>query len=81
MGPQFGVLTLAQLKTDVSKENLTEYVTSTDLSIAMGLGYQLSGRFNVNLRYNLGMAELVNESVRNSVFQLDLSFVLSSSGD
>lgn len=76
-GPQFGILTLAQLKTDVSKENLTEeFSSSTDISIAMGLGYRLSDRIDLNLRYNLGMTELVDESVRNSVFQLGFGFLL-----
>ncbi|MCE7995770.1 MAG: PorT family protein [Roseivirga sp.] len=76
VGPQFGILTLAELKTDRSKENLTDDLTSTELGIVLGLGYRLSGSFDINFRYNLGLTDLIDESARNSVFQLGIGFLL-----
>ncbi len=78
VGPQFGLLTLAQLKTDISKEDLTDDLTSTDVGIAMGVGYRLTERFELDLRYNLGFTDIIDESARNSVFQLGLSMRLTN---
>lgn len=77
VGPQFGLLTLAQLKTDNAKEDLTDDLTSTDVGMAMGVGYRFMEFFELNLRYNLGFTDIVDESARNSVFQLGLSMRLT----
>lgn len=89
-GPQFGFVTKAKLsqkvvdKTDgravnKSSENFnSDDYEKFDLSIAMGVSYQITDMLEVSARYNIGMTKVFSKdyagdiSNRNGVFQLGM---------
>jgi hypothetical protein len=87
LGPQIGFLVAAKQKTEVSggpgsgssTDDIKDSVKGVDFGYAAGLGYQLSNGPGIGLRYNGGFTDTNKDSgssaVRNSAFQLYLSFM------
>jgi len=73
LGPQFGYLLSAP---EVGTDNVKKF----DLSLAMGLGYELPSGLNFAARYNLGLTNTVANannlisSTTNRVFQLSIGY-------
>lgn len=85
-GPQIGFLMSAKMKAGDTDVDVKEYYKSTDFNWAFGLGYQMASGFGVNARYNLGLSNIYDqdvdgEKVRNSVFQIGVSYVLGKSAN
>ena len=83
-GPQLGFLLAANVKAGGTSQDVRSSYKSTDFSWAFGLGYMLSSfPAGINARYNLGLSniaaeEVSGQSVRNSVFQLGVFYVLGT---
>lgn len=85
-GPQFGYLVAAKFEREGSTNFPASSNTSrndyqkVDFGYAAGLGYQLPGGAGIGLRYNGGFKNFTkfynNEGIRNSAFQLYLSYML-----
>jgi hypothetical protein len=78
-GPQFGFLTSA----DVDGDNFKDQLKDSDTSMALGLGWDLPMRLNVDVRYNLGLKNVSDESaydIKNQVWQVSLGFKLFKIG-
>ncbi|WP_161599598.1 porin family protein [Hymenobacter nivis] len=84
-GPQFGYLVAAKFERDGnattpsnSRSNRKDYKT-VDFGYAAGLGYQLPAGPGIGLRYNGSFKNAtdfyIGEGVRNSVFQLYLTYM------
>jgi hypothetical protein len=81
-GPQFGFLLAANVSADGSSQDVKSSYKSTDFSWAFGVGYRIPiiGA-GIDARYNLGLSNIAAEqvngySVKNSVFQLGVFYVL-----
>jgi hypothetical protein len=57
-GPQIGFLMSAKAKADDDDVDVKDFFESTNLSWAVGLGYQLPGGIGINARYNLGLSNI-----------------------
>jgi hypothetical protein len=84
-GPQFGFLVSAHDRYDGNSLTIKDAFHSSDFSWAFGLGYRIpQTKVGIDVRYNLGISNIGKErsfgdgSVRNSVFQLGLTYVLFS---
>ena len=89
LGPQLGFLASAKEKVGgTSYENKVAFNT-VDFGYAAGLGYQSGSGLGIGLRYNGGFTSIIPEytlggtttqpNVRNSTFQLYLSYLLGGS--
>ncbi len=88
MGPQFGFLTTAE--SDYNPVNsqggtdLKEYYKNSDVSLGMGVGWDLPMRLSIDARYNLGLTEIEDnaslEATKNQVFQISLGYKLFKFG-
>lgn len=97
-GPQIGFLVKGEQdytmsfdgETESGKEDIKEYVKSTDFGLAAGLGYKFNGGLFVNARYVLGLSNINDENqeiddildefssaskIKNNVFQISLGFM------
>jgi hypothetical protein len=81
-GPQLGVLMAAKLKYDIESDFITtsgtedvkEQFKPVDFGVNFGIGATF-GLVNAALRYNLGLAEIGDDSnVKNSVIQISLGY-------
>ncbi len=99
LGPQIGFLVKGEQEytisldgeTESGKEDIKDYVKSTDFGLAAGLGYKFYGGLFVNARYILGLSSINDEDqgiddgfdedfisdskIKNNVFQLSLGFM------
>ncbi|WP_299222001.1 porin family protein [uncultured Aquimarina sp.] len=85
-GPQLGILLSAKDEGEDSidgeyEEDIKDFVSSIDLGLNFGLGYQLEAGIFFEGRYNLGLTniddddEAVNDSsIRNSVIQFSVGY-------
>lgn len=90
LGPQFGFLTTAESDynpvTNVpqSGTDLKEFYKNSDLSIGMGIGWDLPMRLSIDARYNLGIKQIEDdpsiEATKNQVFQISLGYKLIKLG-
>ena len=78
-GPQIGFMLSAHDTWDGEKEDVKEYLNTTDFSWAFGAGYQVNKNLCVNLRYNLGITSFWN-SEKNSAFLIGVHYTLGGSG-
>lgn len=81
-GPQFGVLLNAE---DENGDDIKDTLKNSDLSAAMGLGWDLPFGLNVTGRYILGLKD-VNDvasgaSVKGNTFQLSVGYKLFKVGN
>jgi len=84
-GPQFGYLTGATSSFDpiteleTGKSSIRDYYSESDLSLALGIGWDLPFNVNVDFRYNRGISDISNESIpvtRNQVYQVSVGIRL-----
>jgi hypothetical protein len=82
-GPQVGFLLSANFKAGSQSLDEKSNSQTTDFSWAFGLGYKIpDAGLGIDLRYNLGLTNIAkdsgsaDETVKNSVFQIDLFYVL-----
>ncbi|HWA34857.1 MAG TPA: porin family protein [Cyclobacteriaceae bacterium] len=70
LGPQIGFLSTAQAKSTVSgvstTTDLKSFYNNNDISLAMGLGWDLPFGLSIEGRYNLGLKEINDGSNTNS---------------
>jgi hypothetical protein len=79
-GPQFGILLSAKIKDDNTTVDFKEFVKSTDFAWAFLLGYEFASGFGLYGRYNLGLANISEDSdgdVKNSVIQVGFRYVMA----
>ncbi len=88
LGPQIGFLTAAQAKQTAngvsSTTDLKSFYKNNDISLAMGLGWDLPFGLSIDARYNLGLSKINNGSnpndIKNQVFQLTAGYKLFKFG-
>jgi hypothetical protein len=89
LGPQIGFVSGGDVKSTVSGVTTTQaaknFVKSSDISIAMGLGWDLPFGLSIDARYNLGVSDNNNVSgststVKNQVFMISAGYRLFKLG-
>jgi len=90
MGPQFGFLTTAEsdynpiTNTPQDGTDLKDFYKNSDVSLGMGIGWDLPMRLSIDARYNLGLTQIEDdpslEATKNQVFQLSLGYKLFKFG-
>ena len=80
-GPQFGFLA-SQKNELLESVNLEDEVKKSDLSLALGLGWDLPLRLSVDARYNLGLSDNSSSpaEVKNQVWQVSVGYKLFNFG-
>jgi hypothetical protein len=84
-GPQLGFLLSANYELEYDgeseEEDLKDYMNGIDFGLDFGAGYQLENGLGFDLRYNLGLSNILNEDDwgddaegKNSVFQIAVSY-------
>ena len=84
-GPQFGLLTEANLSLNGIKNDIKDQLSDRDFSIVAGIGLRLPARLGVSLRYvkglkNVSDSSIINEETKNTMFQLSLKYSLIQLG-
>lgn len=95
-GPQFGFLSVADLKTTASSTTTKDdvknlFADKSDLAVALGAGWDLPFGLTVDFRYNLGLADMKftppsnasnppSVEFKNKVIQLSLGYKLIKLG-
>jgi len=87
-GPQVGFLLGAHQKSNGNSINIKDLYNSGDFAWAVGMAYKIPAtRLGIDARYNFGIANIEDRertrstgSVRNSVFQLGVTYTLFSAG-
>jgi hypothetical protein len=74
-GPQLGFLMSAKDKSDGEKEDIKEFLKSSDFSWAFGAGYQVTDKVGAYARYNLSLSKLYDEE-KNSMIQVGVKYTL-----
>lgn len=88
LGPQIGFLSTAQAKSTVNgvstTTDLKSFYNNNDISLAMGLGWDLPFGLSIEGRYNLGLKEIqdgANTSpTKNQVIQISAGYKLFKFG-
>lgn len=89
LGPQFGFLTSAEsdynpLTQSSGSTDISDYYKNSDVSIGMGIGWDLPLGLTLDARYNLGVTEIQDnaslQAAKNQVFQLSLGYKLIKLG-
>lgn len=74
VGPQFGFLT----KAEIDDNDVKDSFKGSDLSLALGLGWDLPFGLTVDARYNLGLSGIEDEpgfdTIKNQVFQFSVGY-------
>jgi hypothetical protein len=92
IGPQFGFLTRAKSDYDPitkqtysSTRDVKAAYKKSDVSLAMGVGWDLPFGLTIDGRYNLGLTKLNNdaavEETRNQVWQVSVGYKIFKSGE
>lgn len=82
LGPQFGFLLDGERKYDTvlgsASEDITDYYDKSDISVALGGGYDFGFGLGIDLRYNLGIKDINNaadgDRVQTRVFMVSLGW-------
>jgi len=87
VGPQFGFLTSSPAAQSIQSGGQTITVDQaykkSDVSLAMGLGWDLPFGLTIDARYNLGLTKInddANPDVKNQVWQLSVGYKLFKIG-
>lgn len=77
IGLQPAFVASAKQKADKNEYDVKDAMQSIDLSVPIGASYQISD-FVIDARYNLGVTKINKNggSIRNSVFQITVGYVL-----
>jgi hypothetical protein len=76
-GPQIGFLVSAKQKTGDVEVDVDDQLNSIDVSWAVGGGYLFSSGLGIDLRYNIGLnniSDQTNITAKNRVFQAGLFY-------
>lgn len=81
-GPQFGFLLDGERKYDTffgsGSQDITAYYDKSDISVALGAGYDFGFGLGIDVRYNLGIKDINNaadgEQVKSRVFMVSLGW-------
>lgn len=79
VGPQFGFLTSA----DFNDQDIKSELKGSDLSLGLGVGWDLPLGLTVDARYNLGLSDVSDGSadqIKNQVWQFSLGYKLIKLG-
>jgi len=81
-GPQFGFLTSAEIDND----NIKDELKGSDLSLALGAGWDLPFGLTIDARYNLGLSDVNDDlpnadEIKNQVFQISVGYKLFKFGN
>ncbi len=85
VGPQFGFLTGATSSFDPIEEietgesSIKDYYSESDVSLGLGIGWDLPFNINLDFRYNRGLTDISDQNVpatRNQVYQISLGIRL-----
>lgn len=88
-GPQLAFLVSANDKFQGTSVDIKPYINSAEFAWVFGFGYKVPmSPVGIDFRYNLGISNIQDngasgangQTVRNSVFQIGLTYVLWSSG-
>lgn len=82
LGPQVGILVSAKWKADGTSVDAKELYNSLNYGAAAGVGYMITDNIGVNLRANLGLANIVKDATDNvmlSGLQLGALYTFGSS--
>jgi hypothetical protein len=92
VGPQFGFATKAETPIEdqfgvVTVQDVKDKMNSSDMTAALGLGWDLPFGLSVDARYNMGLSKIYKdapsnqtENAKNQVFQLSLGYKLFKFG-
>lgn len=78
-GPQIGFLLKAEDDNEGDVSDIKEYLETTDISLAIGAGYNVNSNIGVYARYNAGLTKFY-DTEKNSVFQVGLSYTFGKNG-
>ncbi len=76
-GPQFGILASASAKSVGESTDIKDFLSSTNISLVVGLGYNFSESLGMGVRYNAGLSNIAKEKdgyLKVSNFQIDLHY-------
>ena len=77
-GPQVGFLVSAKAKPDSGDDvDIKDELKSTDFGFNLGAGFDFTENFSAGIRYNLGLADVVDvdsADIKNSVFSLSVGY-------
>ena len=62
VGPQLGILASAKEEGGGSSADIKEFLKSTNISVAVGAGYDFSSAVGVGARYSLGMGTILKDA-------------------
>jgi hypothetical protein len=91
-GPQFGFVTSAEApireQLEYRVEDVKDDMKSSDLTLGLGLGWDLPFGLTIDARYNLGLSKIYDDApnpqqstdAKNQVFQLSLGYKLIKFG-
>jgi hypothetical protein len=89
-GPQFGFLTSAKqeipdpITQQVTKEDVKDAYKKSDVSVALGVGWDLPFGLTIDGRYNLGLSKINDEAgssaAKNQVWQVSVGYKLIKLG-
>lgn len=79
LGPQFGFATSKQLKaTTTSAQSFDDAIKGSDISAAMGLGWDLPFGLSIDARYNLGLTN--NNNIAGATGEVKNQVIMVSAG-
>jgi hypothetical protein len=81
VGPQFGFLSRAEF----DDKDIKSSVKNSDVSLALGAGWDLPFGLKIDARYNLGLTKIDDDparfsNVKNQVFQVSVGYTLFKLG-
>ncbi|HYG17484.1 MAG TPA: porin family protein [Ohtaekwangia sp.] len=81
-GPQFGFLSRAE----IDGENMKDSFKNSDISLALGAGWDLPFGLSIDARYNLGLSKIEEDfpefkNIKNQVIQISLGYKLIKLGN
>jgi len=81
VGPQFGFLSRAE----IDDQDIKKSVKNSDVSLALGAGWDLPFGLKIDARYNLGLTKIDDDparfnNVKNQVIQVSLGYTLFKLG-
>jgi len=80
VGPQFGFIS----KAEIEGTSVKDAIKKSDLSLALGAGWDLPFGLTIDARYNLGLSKIDDDAslsaIKNQVIQVSLGFKLIKIG-
>lgn len=80
VGPQFGFLSRAE----IDNQDVSGSFKNSDLSLALGAGWDLPFGLKIDARYNLGLSKIEDDAsyqnIKNQVIQLSVGYTLFKLG-